>query len=73
MKTSLGNFGKGILQGVIVFVATYGSSLIGIIPHNITTISVGSVLAFIVSWAAHSIITPAGSTVVKSSASTLKF
>ena len=66
MTTSLGNFGKGVLHGVIVFVALYGTQLIGLIPHNIATATVGGILALLVGWANGAIVTPAGSTVTKS-------
>lgn len=65
MQSAIGNFGKGVLSAVIVFIATYGGALIGSIPVTIGHITLVSVLAGIVAWAQHSVATPAGSRVVK--------
>ena len=64
MNTKLNNLGKGVLHGVLLFVALYGASLVHLIPSNIIDFSVGSLLALIISFAQHSVSTPAGSTVV---------
>lgn len=65
VQTNLKNFGRAVLQGVVVFIATYGGSLLTTIPVSIGQVSVMSVLTFIVSWCQHSVVTPAGSSIVK--------
>lgn len=65
MQTNLKNFGKGLINAAILFIALYGAGLVHLIPINILNISLGSAIAFLISWAQHSVVTPAGSTLIK--------
>lgn len=65
VSTVSGNVGKALIGGVVTFLGLYGATLISLIPANISTMTIGGVLAFIIGFITHSHATPTGSTVVR--------
>lgn len=55
----MNNFVKGLLHGIAVFVLMYGATLVSLIPHQYTDITVGAIIAGIIAWIGHSVSTPA--------------
>lgn len=64
VQSGLKNFGRALLHGIIVFVATTGGAWIAGVPVSIGSVTLISLLTGIVSWCQHAIATPSGSTVV---------
>ncbi len=55
MQTTTGfpNWLKGIFHGIGFFLLMGSATLIGLVPANIASMSVGAVITFLVGWAGH--------------------